>query len=385
MAEYSRLAKGNFISTGNSQVIPLPFQPDRVEMVNYSLAAAGVAASKIITAKWDVSMGQGFAVIEGYSSGSVTIFDNITTNGISSFANGIALQYGPNVLLGTGAGAGIAKTSATQLTVTTSSANTVQAGQWIVFNNLFETATTGMQTLAGIPFQVISVTSSTVFIVSWVGNAANLTAIDASATGAAGFRQILYPTLYEPGVAYPWTITVTNGVGTVNTTAPHNFQIGQEIAFRIPAIYGAQQLNSLPNSSLPGAPNYFYVATVPTSNSFTFNSAPAITAFSVANPTFVSFPGLKFAQVVAVGDINSGGFPYTGGALYPSPTVYDGASLSLITTINGPGIQGAYINNTKQGFIIGNGSGTAITAGSLVGASTNVIYWVAYQDDYILN
>jgi len=34
MAEYSRLAKGHFTSTGFSQAVYLPFTPDRVEILN---------------------------------------------------------------------------------------------------------------------------------------------------------------------------------------------------------------------------------------------------------------------------------------------------------------------------------------------------------------
>jgi len=383
MAEYSRLAKGHFTSTGNAQPIFLPFQPDRVKVLNYTLAAAGAAASKIISAQWDVSMGQGIAIVQAYTSGSALVYDIVATNGISSFSEGLSLQFGNNILLG--ASGGIAKTSATVLTVTTTAAHGLSAGNWVVFNNLYETATTGMQTLAGIPFQVVSVTSTTVFTISWVGNASNLTAIDGSATGTPGFKQILYPAIYVPGIAFPWSITLSAGVITVNTTAPHNFQVGQEIAFRIPSIYGAKELNQLQSTTLPGSPQYFYVSTVASSNVFTFNYSGSLSAFSVANPPFASFPGLKFAQVFAAGDVNSGGFPYNGGNLYPSPTVYQGYSTAAVNTINGPSIQGAFINATAQGFIIGAGAGTAVTGGVLVGANTNVIYWEAFLDDYVAN
>jgi len=270
------------------------------------------------------------------------------------------------------------------LTVTTAAAHGLSPGQWVVFQNLYETATTGMQQLAGIPFQVQSANfTTTVFQVAWLGNASNLTAIDTAATGAAGFRQILYPTLYEPGVCYPYTITVTNGVGTVTTTAPHNFQVGQEIMFKIPLSYGAQNLNELPNVLIPGSPQYFYVSAVTSATVFTFANAPVLsTAYSVNN-TFASFPGLKFAQCVAVGDINTGGTLYSGTQLYPSPQIYTG--LASAPTINGPAILGAYVNNTSMGFVIGAGTGRVVTGAVLVGANTNVIYWTAYQDDLIVN
>jgi hypothetical protein len=130
---------------------------------------------------------------------------------------------------------------------------------------------------------------------------------------------------------------------------------------------------------------YYYVATVPTATSFTFTGAPAITAFNVALPAFTSFPGLKFAQVVAVGDINSGGYPYSGSALYPAPTLYTGNTLVQSSTINGPAIQGSFVNNTSQGFIIGAGAGTALTTATMNGVTGNIIYWRAYLSDLAVN
>jgi hypothetical protein len=386
MAEYSRIAKGNFtaVSGQTSAVVNLPFQPDFVEIWNYTNIAAGVTDSTLTRAWWDnklvdASTGNNATMVEGYSSAGALIYDVVQTNGISTFAAGQLLQYGPTVLLG-GSG-GIAKTSGTVLTVTTTAAHGLVPGNWVIFQNLYQTSTTGMQQIAGIPFQIQTVASTTTFTIEWVGNAANLTAITTGGLNTlASFKKILYPSLYVPGVAFPWTITVTGGVGTVNTTAPHNFQVGQEIGFRIPSVYGGTQLNELPDVLIPGSPQYYYVATVPTATSFTFNNAPAITTFSVANPPFTSFPGLKFAQVVAVGDVNSGGFPYTGGALYPSPTVFGGNSLTAAPTINGPAIQGAYINNTSQGFVIGPGAATVITGTTIV-TSTSQIYWRAYLSD----
>jgi hypothetical protein len=384
MAEYSRLAKGHFTSTGNAQIVNLPFQPDRIEMINYTLAAAGAAASKIIQAKWDVSMGQDVALVEGYTGASALVWDVVASGGISTFGANLSLQYGSLVLIGSGGGAGIAKTSGTVLTVTTSAAHGLQPGDWIVFQNLYQTSTTGMQQICGIPFQVQSANfTSTVFQVAWLGNASNLTAITAAATGAAGFKKILYPTLYEPGVCYPYTITVSSGVGTVTCTAPHNFVAGQQIAFRIPSVYGAQNLNEVQNSSLPGQVQYFYVQSVTNATTFTFSNAPALSTAYAVNATFASFPGLRFAQCLAVGDVNTGGVTYSGGNLYPSPLVY--TNLTQASTINGPAISGAYINNTSQGFIIGAGAGTAISSGVLVGANTNVIYWAAFQDDLVVN
>ena len=61
MTEYSRMAKGRFTSTGAAKAIYLPFQPDSIEMWNYS-SFATPANHGVPYAYWDVDMGQGFAV-----------------------------------------------------------------------------------------------------------------------------------------------------------------------------------------------------------------------------------------------------------------------------------------------------------------------------------
>ena len=82
--------------------------------------------------------------------------------------------------------------------------------------------------------------------------------------------------------------------------------------------------------------------------------------------------GQSFPQVVAVGDVNSGGVAYSGGALYPSPLV------NGVSTINGPAISGAFVNNTSQGFIVGVGAAVSDASSTLVGANGNVFYWQAF-------
>lgn len=382
MAEYSRLASGQVISTGGPTPVICPFVPNYIEISNATrLSGTNSGVSK---AWWETDMGQGAAFLTTTTNATsdLSAFIDATggANSTSGFTMGtgfqtiqagISLQYGPTTLLG-GSG-GIAKTSPTVLTVTTTAAHGLVAGNWVVFQNLYETSSTGMQQIAGIPFEVLTSGSTTTFTIGWVGNSANLTAITAGGlNGKASFKQILYPVLYAPGVAFPWSISTSGNVTTIITTAPHNFQVGQEIAFRIPAVYGSIELNSLPDVLIPGSPKYYYVASVVSDVEFTVNNLPAYTAFTVANTAFTSFPGEQFAQVLAVGDVNSGGYPYTGGALYPSPTVYNGFSRTAVSTINGPAIQGAYINATFQGFIIGS---------AIAGSAEDVIFWRAYLHD----
>ncbi len=161
---------------------------------------------------------------------------------------------------------------------------------------------------------------------------------------------------------------------TIVTTAPHNFVPGQEIAFRIPSQWGTIQLNSLPNVIIPGSPIYGYVKSVTSSTEFVCSiNSSSYTAFNVNQP-FLNFKE-NFPQVVAVGDVNTGGYPYIGGDLYPSPKVFNGFVSSTtdgIKTINGPAIAGAFYNATFQGFIIGS---------SISGTAEDIIDWEAVLPD----
>jgi hypothetical protein len=94
MTEYSRMAKGNFTVSGPaatplSAVVNLPFQPDYVELWNYSNIKTA-ATHSVTRAWWDNQLFDGNnnpTMIELYAgSNSSSVFDTIQTNGISTFA-----------------------------------------------------------------------------------------------------------------------------------------------------------------------------------------------------------------------------------------------------------------------------------------------------------
>ena len=370
MTEYSRMAKGYFTSTGSAQVINLPFQPDAVEMWNYS-SYATPANHGVPYAYWDVNMGQGFAVEQVFNATPVLSTDIVTSNGISSFAAGQLLQYGAQLQIAS-------ITKASPAVVTTGSAHGLKSGDVVILTCLYQSSTTGMPQIAGIPFTV-TVTSATTFTIPWNTNQSNYTALSGSPSGAY-MRKVLYPYLYFPGTSFISAIT-TGTTTTIDTTCAHNFVVGQEVAFRIPTSWGTYQLNSLPNTQIPGSPIYGYVVSVTDYNTVVVNiNSSSYTAFN-SNPTFASFPGEFFPQIVAVGDVNTGGVQISSGsALYPPPYSTQ-IGTTKTNTINGPAILGSYVNNTAQGFIIGAGAGATDTSSVLVGANGNVIYWRAFLHD----
>lgn len=382
MSEYDKIARGHFTSTGNAQFINLPFQPQTVEMWNYT--ASGTPANHGVSyAFWDADMGQGFAIEDVFNGTPVSTTDTVVVNGISTFAAGLMLQYGPQLQI-----ASISK--ANPAVVTAAAPHGLSTGQVVLLEGLYMTSTTGMPQISLMPFTV-TVTGATTFTIPWNTNQSNYTALSGSPSGAF-FRVVLYPYLYEPGVnfidymlfsgaatagsVFPTTVAnVPANTTYISTTDNHNLVVGQEIGFRIPQAYGTTQLNELPNVLIPGSPVYYYVTQILSNNQFVCNANTVnATAFNT-NQTVAQMVGQTLPQVVAVGDINTGGFPYTGGRLYPSPTfpTFSGGA----PTINGPAIQGAFVNNTSQGFVIGVGVGVNDPASVLVGAAGNVIYWRA--------
>jgi len=356
-----------------------------INLVNYVTAGAVTLASVVggtqpnVTANVTINqVGLGTGNTVGYIDviGGTSSAGLVNGTGFTTVSAGIALQYGP-IYQHTGS-TDFSITAADPMVVTTTTAHNLVTGNVVIFSNLSQTATTGMQQIAGIPFEV-TVLSPTTFSIDWVGSGSNYTAFNTatSLNNMGSFKQVLYPVLYAPGQSFISAITL-GATTIVETTAPNNFVVGQEVAFRIPALWGTTELNSLPDVLIPGSPIYGYVVSVTDRTTFVVNiNSSAFTPF-VTNQLFLGIAGRTFPQVLAVGDINMGGWPISAGSdLYPSPLMYDGTTSNQVRTINGPAIQGAYINNTWMGFIIGSG----IAGDGPTDTPGDTLYWRAYMSD----
>lgn len=364
MAEYSRMASGTVLSAGGNTNVILPFTPTFIEIYNPTRAAA---ASGVTRASWLYNMGQGAAMVTTTAAGpadGTSYVSAATGTGFKTFQGGLSLQYGPTVFLGASGGI----TKASPAVVTTTAAHGLVSGDVIVFQNLYQSTTTGMPQICGIPF-VVTVTGSTTFTIPWNTNQSNYTAI---ATGGlntlASFKKILYPSLYVPGTNVIGALTLSSTT-TVVTTAPHNFVVGQQVAFHIPATYGTVELNEGSSTLIPGSSVTGFVTSVTNSTTFVVNiNSTGYTAFATNQTVAQVKAGLTFPQVVAVGDNNSGSGLF--GATPPS--VFMGGSTTATSTINSLAIGGAYINATMQGFIIGS---------AVAGTAADTIQWRAYLHD----
>lgn len=400
MTEYSRMAKGSYtvasgtlgVSAPPAKIINLPFKPDYVELINYTQAITP-AQHGIPFAFWDasvvpvtVSSVQYDTIVQIFNATPVLTTDSVRVGGgISVFSAGQLMQFGPVYKHNSVASAdfSIALSGAGgPTTVTTATVHGLTSGDVIIFEGLFQTSTTGMPQLNGVPFTVTVLTSTT-FTIPWdTSNATYYTAFNsATSTGNIGsWKKVLYPYIYFPGVSFISGITLGTTT-TIDTTDAHNFVLGQEVAFRIPNQWGTVELNSLPNTLVPGSPVYGYVIAVTDYNTVVVNiNSSAYTPFTV-NQTVASVPGLSYPQIVAVGDVNTGGVQISSGsALYPPP-YYSPIGTNQVNTINGPAIQGAFVNNTSQGFVVGNGPSRTDTSSWVGGSSGDRIEWRAYLHD----
>jgi hypothetical protein len=370
MAEYSRFASGSYFqtATGASQVINLPFQPTNVRLTNFT-ASGAFALHGIPSAAWDVSVGQGTASVQVVTTGPVLRTSNVLVNGISTFAAGTALSFGPAISI-------VSFDKATGI-VTTSVPHGLSVNNVIFFQGLYQTSTTGLPQMAGIPIGVVAVLSPTTFRTNWQTNESNYTSLTGSPAGAQ-LKQLFYPDLYLPG------FNIISGMSfasftSVQCATPHNYVVGQQVAFRIPPGWLNGAIDPTLNATAPSSEVYAYVTALNDDFKFTCSlNTSNITTFN-PNQLVSSVPGLNYPQVVAVGDVNSGGTPFNGGNLYPSP-VFPTFSLTS-PTINGPAIFGAFVNNTRQGFIIGGGAAAADALSTLSGALNDQVFWEAYIPD----
>ncbi len=385
MTEYSRMAKGNYVVSGGSvgvsapstKIINLPFKPDYVELINYT-AALTPTDDGIPFAFWDASVNVTVSavvynptVVE-QSNGTSLSTDLVLTNGISVFSAGLSQQFGATQQI-----IGITKANPAVVNVT---GHGYSVGDTVILQGIALASTNNMQLLNGVPFTIIAVTDANHFSLNWDASGSNYVAISGSPAGAL-VKKVLYPFLYVPEDNVISFVTL-GSTTTIGTTMYHNFEVGQEIAFRVTPFWGTTQLNSLPNVLIPGSPIYGYVTSITDNWTFVCSiNSSAFTAFTDnATMTAATLSGLTYAQVLAVGDVNTGGNIITATSpLYPSPQFP--TSTNRVPTINGPAIRGAFVNNTSQGFIIGTGAANSDTTAFLGGQNGDVMEWRAYYHD----
>lgn len=347
MAEYSRRAQGVLkVGSNNKLFVSLPFIPDFIQVYDISRWANPVNSNNPYL-MWNRFMqpGDGLALI--YNQSAVP---NVSMNYMSAYPDGITpvingepLTYGPPLQIQ-------AISEANPAQVTCAAPHNLNTGDVVILEGLYQSATTGMQQIAGIPFAITRVGSS-IFSINWNTNQSNYTAISGSPSGCV-YRVVKNPYLFSSGTNF--ISNITNGPSTtISTTTLHNMFVGQEIAIKVPFAWNAVQFNSNRSSGIPGSPRYAVVSSVVDSQNVVVNiDSTSFNTFN-SNIPFANYSGLSYSQLITVGDYNMGGSPLstTSNQLYPSPFVN---SISSVQSPNGPGIQGSFENYSRYGFLIGD-------------------------------
>lgn len=343
MTEYSKIAEGQFTSTGVAEFIDLPFLPNTFEMWN--LTAMGTPTqNEIIYAQGRNGDAAGAANVEYFNATPVLTTTNLTLGGFS-FIDAGSYAYGPTLTISgiTQAAAGV---------VTTSTNHNLQTGDSVLIYG-----TTGMLQIAGEVYTITRLSATTFSIPV----ATNGTGFGGAAT--AGFcKQLLYPDLYIPYRAAITAVTAANP-GVITTAVNHNFVVGQEVYIQMPTVstssWGMFELDTETYNAANVVPQQAYVTAV-TANTLTVNiDTSGFTAFAYPTSAQAAL-GMTFPAVYAIGDQN---FGVSGPGPFTPPIT----------------IPGAFAANTRKGVSIGLGNGTQV-----MHATSDVVRWRAVYPDLII-
>jgi hypothetical protein len=287
MAQYSKIIRGTFTSTGAAKFLSLPMVPDTIEIWNktkYATTTNHVGVSAIGFAE-DAA---GTAYLT--ESNGTAWLGKILTSGGFTFLSAGTYQYGSTfTITGIVAATGV---------VTTSAPHGYSVGDTVLIYG-----TTGMLQIAGTMTTITVVPSTTTFTIG------NIPTAGFAANATAGFvKKVLFADLYVP-FGNPITAITTGTTTTIATAVNHSFTVGQEVFFVIPqvsaSVWGTTQLDSQVYLQANLVPQQAYITSITNANTFVVNvNSTGYTAF--AYPTSaVAALGLTFPQVLAIGDSNS--------------------------------------------------------------------------------
>lgn len=341
MAEYNKIAEGQFTSTGVAQFVELPFLPNSFEMWN-TTALATPAQDNIIYAQARNGDAAGAADVLLFNATPVLTSQAITLGGFTFISAG-EYQFGPTLTV-----SGVTQAAAAVVTTTTN--HNLATGDAVVLYG-----TTGMLQVAGEVY-TITRTGATTFTIP-----VNSAGFAAAAT--AGFcKQLRFPDLYTPFRSAITAITV-GATTTITTAVDHAFVVGQQVFIQIPVVsataWGTTQLDTEVFNAANVIPQQAYVTAI-TANTIVVNvNSTGFTAFAYPTSAQAAL-GMSFPAVYAIGDQN---FGLIGPAPFTPPIT----------------IPGAFAANTRQGVTVGLGNGTQI-----MHTTSDVVRWSAVFPDLII-
>jgi len=228
----STIQVGNFISTGLNTIIPIRSDVDRMVVINYSNVGGNANPGQGYTYVWQRGMVQGDGIRTYNTNGALTL----QMNALGLNGGGFTLvndQTDPIV------GPAVATTASTNVVrpiVSTGSTAGLIAGNTVILTG---SAANNNMNISGIQFTIDTIVANTSFRI------ANALA-NGPGVGVNGFYRIVnrnYSTFFPPVLNIVNITQAAQAVVTLSST--HNFTVGQEVLFTVPAAFGMIEINGL--------------------------------------------------------------------------------------------------------------------------------------------
>lgn len=319
MSEYNKISSGVFTGTAaTAKFIPLAYKPTKFEIWNKTEWGSSNATPQVQYAVGFADDAIGTALIERNTSSAATLESAKLTTGGFTFVDGSYPVLGAAV--SSSGAATVARANPTQVNIT--------AHGFVTGDTVWLYGTTGMLQIAGVPYTITRTSANQFTIpVDSTGFAA-----DGTAATARQWYPVGYPNNYSP---FNCVITaITRGSSTTVTfSVEHDFVVGQEVQFVLPAQWGTTQLDGKKG----------YVTSITSTQIVVDINSSSYTAFAYPTSATAAL-AMTFPQVVGIGDANSGyigpnpPFPLTIPGAFRSPGIAGvNIGASLITNVSGGG------------------------------------------------
>lgn len=271
---FTIITGGSFTSTGAGVKIPLPSSADYFKTWNITQMPLAPATAVVISGEW---FGPKFGVGATAANDGIrwkktnsTNAINIDTFATATASNGFTYVTSSPVVEAQAANAITGITAASPAVV--SQTNTYSAGDILYLYN-----TTGMLQIAGMPFQISTVSGSGYTLIG-------LRAVGFAAPATAGFtRRVSKFNAVEPEFLYITEITqATQAVVRTSVDPTDHYVVGMKIHFSIPASFGMIQMNQLTGKIVAVSSANYTVTVDIDSTAFTAFAFPASTASPTA-------------------------------------------------------------------------------------------------------
>ena len=328
------IVSSTYVSNGTSQLITVPADIVKFEVFSEtSYSGTNVSNTNMINAWWykDLPADTGFVGNRTNMAHTIALTNMLPSGGFT-LIDPTANQLQASI---TATGAGTINSAAPAL-LTTGNTGTLVAGDTV---RLW--TTTGLLQIAGIDYTVGTVTGNTSFTLKNLDT--TLTNLTATAT-AATFAKLNYPAAY-----YPRRRSITN-IGSSGTSSiitlsvTHGYIVGQQVRVYVPSAFGMTQINGLLGAiTAIGASDASGFT-----NTITLNiNSSAFTAFTWPTSATAAV-GVLMPFVEPVGETATNSTAQPWGNLLDDRTV----------------------NTAAYQMSLGS---------SVVGASSDVIRWIAYR------